>query len=101
MNEKLKRVQMLIKPEQHRTLAEIAHQQGKSIAEVTRTVIDLGLVALEKEDEFNRRKDALERANRLRQKMHQARGKPLDIDVALDLAKIREEHDDQLTDSSD
>ena len=98
MKEKLKRVQMLIKPEQHRTLAEIADRQGKSVAEVTRVVINLGLTALQREDELSKRTEALERARLLRQKMRKARGKPLEIDITTALREIREKRDDQLTD---
>ena len=94
MKTTFKRVQMLIEPEQDQKLRKVASQQGKSMAEVTRHVIDLGIEALEKDDEFIRRELALEKAAALRQAMHARRGKMLDVDVVTDIRQMREEHDE-------
>jgi hypothetical protein len=94
VSENLKRVQMLIRPEQQRSLNEIAVRQGKSVAEVTRKAIDLGLAVLVSQDEFIKRDQALKQAEELRKAMRKRRGRPLDIDVVADLRELREAHDD-------
>jgi len=94
MKTTLKRVQMLLEPEQDQILRKVASQQGKSVAEVTRHVIDLGIEALEKDDEFNRRELALENAAALRRAMRARRGKMLDADVVADIRQMREERDE-------
>lgn len=93
MTGKLKRVQMLLEPRQHYALAKIAQEQEKSIAEVTRQLIDLGLAALSQADEFTRRESALRNARALRYRLAERRGSPLDVDIPADLAEIREERD--------
>ena len=45
MAERLYRTQILLRPEQHRRLALMSREEGKSISEVTRTLIDEALVA--------------------------------------------------------
>jgi hypothetical protein len=97
MDETLKRVQMLLKPEQHRALVEVANRQKTSVAKVTRQVIDLGLAVMESQDEFLRREGALHRAETVRKAMRQRRGQPLDIDIVADLQHMREERDDYIS----
>ena len=80
-------------------LAKIAKQQGKSVAEVTRQLIDLGLAALGQDDEFNRRALALRKAEALRHRLQKRHGGPLKIDVSADLEHIRERHDERIADS--
>jgi hypothetical protein len=99
MTEKLKRVQMLLEPRQHNALADIAKQQGKSVAEVTRQLIDLGLATLNQDDEFTRRESALRKAEALRHKLQERHGRPLTIDVNADLADIRERRDERIANS--
>ncbi len=43
MSENFHRSQILLKQEQHATLAQIASQNGRSISDVAREVVDLGL----------------------------------------------------------
>ena len=88
MSETYQRVQMLLEPRQRKTLNEIAQRQGKSVAEVTRQAIDIGLNAMTQEDEIVKRQIALESARQLRQSMP-----VLQVDVVGDIQKIREEHD--------
>ena len=45
MAERLYRTQILLRPEQHSRLVLISREEGKSISEVTRTLIDEALVA--------------------------------------------------------
>jgi hypothetical protein len=99
MTEKLKRVQMLLEPRQHYALANIAKQQGKSVAEVTRQLIDLGLATLGQDDEFTRRALALRKAEALRHRLQERHGGPLKIDVSADLEHIRERRDERIANS--
>jgi hypothetical protein len=99
MTGKLKRVQMLLEPRQHAALADIAKQQGKSVAEVTRQLIDLGLATLNQDDEFTRRASALRKAEGLRHKLEERHGRPLTINVGVDLADIREKRDERIANS--
>lgn len=62
----MERVQMILEPRQRRKLAELAKLQGKSIAEVTRQAIDIGLQALDGDHERQRMLEVLEKAQQLR-----------------------------------
>ncbi len=44
------RAQILLKPEQHRALVEIARRERRSISEVTRRMIEIGLEVSQNED---------------------------------------------------
>jgi hypothetical protein len=70
------RAQILLEPEQHKTLQEIAHREGQSISEVAREVIRLGLQVLETDSEilWQKRMAALERLNQIRQKIQEDKG---------------------------
>jgi hypothetical protein len=92
----LQRVQMLIEPVQRRKLADLAKAHGKSIAEMTRQVIDIGLEQLAQNDEYKKMEAALEAAQLLRDRIRLRVGKPLDINVVEDIWQIREERDDEL-----
>lgn len=94
MNATYDRVQMLLEPSQRKALSEIARCQGKSVAEVTRQAINLGLTAMTQEDEIVKRQLALESARKLRQ------SKPLlSVDVVGDLRTMHEERDEQTINS--
>ena len=45
MSERLYRTQILIKQNQRKTLAQIARQEGRSMSDVARELIELGLAA--------------------------------------------------------
>ena len=85
----MQRVQMLLEPRQRRKLAELAHSQGKSIAEITRQAIDAGLEKLSENDQRDRMVAALEAARQLRESMPM-----LNVDVVADIHQMREERDD-------
>jgi len=91
--EHLKRVQMLIEPRQHAALAKIAENEGRSVADITRQVIDLGLDILERKEEIAHRGDILQRARQLRNSLP-----PLVVDVLEDLRQMRESRDDHIAD---
>lgn len=86
----MQRVQMLLEPRQRRKLAELAKAQGKSVAEVARNAIDLGLEQIEMSDRQARLLAALEAARKLRDSMPM-----LNIDVVADLHQMREERDNE------
>ncbi len=88
----LKRVQILIEPRQHSALARIAQGEGRSIADVTRQVIDLGLGMLERKCEFAQRAEVLQCAKQIRDSMPM-----LEIDVIEDLRRMREARDEQIS----
>ncbi len=96
MAARYERVQMLLEPGQRRSLVEIANRQGKSLSEVTRQAIDLGLDVLERENEFSGLQNFLIQAERLRESMPM-----LNVDPVEDLHQMREERDERLTGSSD
>jgi hypothetical protein len=45
MSERLYRTQILLRPEQHRKLVILSKEEGKSISEITRTLLDEALLA--------------------------------------------------------
>lgn len=92
----LRRVQMLMEAEQHAALAEVASREGKSLAEVTRYVITLGLKQLSQQDALARRARALQRADDLAARIRARNGGPLKDEVVETLQQLREERDEQL-----
>jgi hypothetical protein len=87
---------MLLEPDQHRALSAFAEEQDKSVAEVTRQVIDLGLSAMETGKAFAKREEALRKADALRQAMRDQRGGPIEVDVVKDLREMRENRDEHI-----
>ncbi|MCL5986695.1 MAG: hypothetical protein M1371_09085 [Actinobacteria bacterium] len=89
--ERFHRSQILLEAEQRRRIEEVAQQWGRSISNVTRQIVNLGLEKLKEQDEFVKREVALQRATALRNSMPL-----LDVNVADDLQKIREERLEQI-----
>jgi hypothetical protein len=83
------RAQILLEPEQHRTLAEIAEQEGRSISELVRESVQAYLVEREKETQWEREQRALDRLAEIRARIQERHG-ILDVDL---VAEIREERD--------
>jgi hypothetical protein len=83
------RAQILLEPEQHRTLAELAKRKGRSISALVRESVQAYLVEQEKETERERRTKALDALTDIRKRI-EARLGVLDIDL---VAEIREERD--------
>ena len=92
----MQRVQMLLEPKQRRKLAELAKTQGKSIAEITRQAIDMGLAQMAQNNPQARMLAALDAARALRESMRQRNGQPLDIDIVEDIRQMREDRDEEL-----
>ena len=92
VTERMYRAQILLDPEQHRRLAEIARREGKSISAVTRQVIDAGLKTLGDEAEiWNKRMEILAEFRLLREKQPLYTG-----DLINDARQEREDDEDRL-----
>ncbi len=66
------RAQILLKPEQHRALVEIAQRERRSISEVTRRMIQIGLEVSQNEDAiWAQQRQALEDLREIREKQPQ------------------------------
>jgi hypothetical protein len=57
---KMHRAQILIDPEQHQSLAEIAQQEGTSISEIVRRAVHHWLAERHEEQVLRRQMDALQ-----------------------------------------
>jgi hypothetical protein len=80
---KMHRAQILIDPEQHQALAEIAQQEGTSISEIVRHAVQHWLAERHEDQVLHRQMDALEEINRHRQLILDRRdGKALEHDLA-------------------
>jgi hypothetical protein len=108
MPTRLHRTQILLEPEQHSKLAEIARREGRSISDVVRTMLDQQLQQRDQDVEAirTRRLAALERIREHKEAILKTRGgKPLDLDVPEMINQMREERDAEiwatLTNSSD
>ena len=83
------RAQILLEPEQHRALSELAERKGRSISALVRESVQVYLVEQEKETERERRTKALDALTEIRKRI-EARHGVLDVDL---IAEIREERD--------
>ncbi|MBF2008588.1 MAG: hypothetical protein IGS49_24870 [Chlorogloeopsis fritschii C42_A2020_084] len=64
--------QLVLEPEQYKMLAKLAKKQGRTINDVVREVVRLGLESLELRKQ--RRKEALERLEQTRQEIYRTQG---------------------------
>jgi len=69
-----RRIQILLEPEQHEALVEIAGQEGRSISEIVREIIDRHLKERARDAKRRRAVDALERLTGLREQIEQRSG---------------------------
>ncbi|MBI3973154.1 MAG: ribbon-helix-helix protein, CopG family [Chloroflexi bacterium] len=99
MAERLYRTQVLLEPEQHRALSEIAQREGRSISDVVREMIREQLKEREQAKEAALQRDLalFERIRQHREAILAERGgKPLDIDVVEMINQMRDERDEEL-----
>ena len=91
------RAQILLEPEQHVALQEIAQRQGQSISEVAREVIRLGLEALENDESLYwlRRMSAMEKLDQMRRSIQEVHG----VYAGNLIEEARSERDRQLNDA--
>jgi predicted DNA-binding ribbon-helix-helix protein len=86
------RTQILLEPEQHNALVEIAHQEERSISDLVRTIVNQYLKDRARDTERQRASQALERLAVLRKRIAQRSGVYLG-DV---IAETRSERDKQM-----
>jgi hypothetical protein len=70
----LYRAQILLEPEQHRTLADIAEKEGRSISEVVREIVGQYLVEREQETQLQKEMQAIEALTKIRRQIEQKHG---------------------------
>lgn len=91
------RAQILLEPEQHAALRDVAEQEGRSISDVVRMAVSQWLDERRVDESLRRRLQALEQIEQHRQAILARRnGDPLEIDLAETIKQIREERDDEL-----
>lgn len=92
MKERLYRAQLLLQPDLHRRLRQIARREGRSISDVSRDLLEYALTQREKE-----RTARLERVRALRQAAEQIRlelgGNSVDVNI---VELIREEREERV-----
>lgn len=96
MAERLYRTQILLEPEQHKELAQIAKTEGRSISDIVREMLQQQLEQrnLSQEETRKKRLAALERILLHREEIIERNGgKPLDFDVVEAIHQSWEEQD--------
>ena len=95
--QKMHRAQILLDPEQHHTLGEIAQREGTSISEIVRTAVDQWLNERKENDVARLRLEALEQIAQHHQAILGRRnGRPIQIDLSAILEQMREERNAEL-----
>jgi CheY-like chemotaxis protein len=100
MTTRMHRTQILLEPEQHQALTEIARREQRSLSDVVREMLQAQLKQRRQDATAvrKRRLEALERIRRHRQAILDRRGRrPLEIDVVELINQIRDERDAELT----
>lgn len=97
MTERLRRTQILLEPEQHEALREIAADENRSLSDVIREFLAAQLASRQRDAEAaqQRRLAALDRIRAHRQAILDRRdGEPLPVDVVTMIETMREEQED-------
>ena len=96
MSERFHRTQLLLRPDQHEALAEIARRENRSISDVVREMIgqQLDSRARATSETVQRQLEALERIRQHREGILARRGGvPIDVGALID--QVREEQDER------
>jgi Arc/MetJ-type ribon-helix-helix transcriptional regulator len=89
------RAQILLEPEQHKKLAEIAAREHRSVSDVVREAVAEYMVTQEKTREAQ--EDVFDRIRRLHASILERRGgKPIEIDTVELINQMREERDNEI-----
>ncbi len=97
MRNTLYRAQILLEPEQHEALAEIARQENRSISEVVRAALREWLSEHQESEAVRQQLEALKVIQAHREELLARRGgQPLEIDAAALLGAVREERANEL-----
>jgi hypothetical protein len=68
------RAQILLEPEQHNALAEVARREKRSISELVREIVDRWLSQQDEQHLWEKRMQALERLGQIRERIQQEYG---------------------------
>jgi len=68
------RAQILLEPEQHNALAEVARRENRSISELMREIVDQWLSQQDDQRLWEQRMEALERLGQIRESIQQEYG---------------------------
>jgi predicted component of type VI protein secretion system len=91
------RAQILLEPEQQKTLAEIAVREQRSVSDVVREAVAEYVVAKRQRSARERRLEALKRVDEHRRAvLEECDGKPIDVDAVALVRQMREERDNEL-----
>ncbi|MFH0802345.1 MAG: ribbon-helix-helix protein, CopG family [bacterium] len=91
------RAQILLEPEQHKKLAEIAAREGRSVSDVVREAVAEYVVTRTQESVREKRLRGLEEIKKFREEILKRRGgKPIEIDPVELIRQMREERGDEL-----
>lgn len=85
----LYRAQILLESEQHQALAQIAEQEGRSISDLVREIVEQHLAERRQQDQQATALQAVERLTQIRTKLQEERG----MYQADPLAEVRAEWD--------
>jgi hypothetical protein len=99
MSERLLRTQILLEPEQHRALADVAQAENRSLSDVIREMLAQQLAQRRRrtESKRQRRLDALARIRKHQQEIVTRRGgRRLELDAVALIEQVRDERDDEL-----
>jgi predicted DNA-binding protein len=88
----LYRAQILLEPEQHKALAELAEKDGRSMSELVREIVRHYISEKEQESRLKREFQALEKINEIRSLIQEEHG-TLEGEI---LEKARKERDQEL-----
>jgi len=97
---RMHRTQILLEPEQHQALTEIARREKRSLSDVVREMLQVQLEQRRQDATAvkKRRLEALEAIKSHRQAiLDRWGGKPLEIDVVELISQMRDERDAELT----
>ena len=98
MSNRMHRTQILLDPEQHQQLSQLAQNENRSLSDVIREMLDAQLATRQRETAslLQRRLAALERiASHRQQVLDERNGQPLMIQVQQMIDQLREERDEQ------
>jgi hypothetical protein len=99
-----KRIHLLLEPEQHLILVQIARREGRSVSDITREIVQDSIDQRQQDYaiEKKRRLQALEKARQVRQAILAARGgEPLNLNIPALIDELRNDRDDQILGRSD
>jgi predicted DNA-binding protein len=91
------RAQILLEPEQHQALQQIARREGRSLSDVAREVIQAGLDARQSDSEetWNRRRQAMQKLRQIREAVQQVHG-IYEGNLIAEVRAIREEQAEEV-----